>query len=153
MRDALSLLDRALLSFDGKNELDLITAQKIFGYFDKSKLIDLFDFILKGDENKVIEYYRKIYDLGVEPKIFINDFLEILYYFKNIGSLSIESTNFSLNDEQFNQIKEISNNVDSDVLILFWQFTIKTLGEIDIVSNQNLSIEMFLLRLNSSQRL
>ena len=147
VRDALSLLDRALLSFDGKNELDLITAQKIFGYFDKSKLIDLFDFILKGDENKVIEYYRKIYDLGVEPKIFINDFLEILYYFKNIGSLSIESTNFSLNDEQFNQIKEISNNVDSDVLILFWQFTIKTLGEIDIVSNQNLSIEMFLLRL------
>ena len=37
--------------------------------------------------------------------------------------------------------------MDSDVLILFWQFTIKTLGEIDIVSNQNLSIEMFLLRL------
>ena len=147
VRDALSLLDRALLSFDGKNELDLITAQKIFGYFDKSKLIDLFDFILKGDENKVIEYYRKIYDLGVEPKIFINDFLEILYYFKNIQSLNIESTNFSLNDEQFNQIKEISSNVDSDVLILFWQFTIKTLGEIDIVSNQNLSIEMFLLRL------
>ncbi|MDC3016754.1 DNA polymerase III subunit gamma/tau [Candidatus Pelagibacter sp.] len=147
VRDALSLLDRALLSFDGKNELDLINAQKIFGYFDKSKLIDLFDFILKGDENKVIEYYRKIYDLGVEPKIFINDFLEILYYFKNIQSLNIESTNFSLNDEQFNQIKEISKNVDSDVLILFWQFTIKTLGEIDIVSNQNLSIEMFLLRL------
>ena len=33
------------------------------------------------------------------------------------------------------------------VLILFWQFTIKTLGELDIVSNQHLSIEMFLLRL------
>ncbi len=147
VRDALSLLDRALLSLDDKNELDLIAAQKIFGYFDKSKLIDLFNFILKGDEKKVIESYRKIYDQGVEPKIFINDFLEILYYFKNISSLSVESTNFSLNDEQFNQIKEISNNVDSEVLILFWQFTIRTLSEIDIVSNQHLSIEMFLLRL------
>ena len=31
--------------------------------------------------------------------------------------------------------------------MLFWQFTIKTLHELDIVSNQNLSIEMFLLRL------
>ena len=30
---------------------------------------------------------------------------------------------------------------------MFWQFTIKTLGELDIVSNQNLSIEMFLIRL------
>ena len=31
--------------------------------------------------------------------------------------------------------------------MLFWQFTIKTLNELDIVSNQNLSIEMFLIRL------
>ena len=107
----------------------------------------MFNLILKGDENKVIESYRKIYDQGVEPKIFINDFLEILYYFKNINSLTLESTNFSLNDEEFNKIKEISNNIDNEVLILFWQFTIQTLSELDIVSNQHLSIEMFLLRL------
>ena len=147
VRDALSLLDRALLSIDGEKELNLDTAQKIFGYFDKSQLIDLFKLILNGDQNKVIEIYRKIYDQGVEPKIFINDFLEILYYFKNIDSLTLEGSNFSLNDEEFNKIKEISNNIDSDVLVLFWQFTIKTLQELDIVSNQHLSIEMFLLRL------
>ena len=147
VRDALSLLDRALLSLDDGKELDLNSAQKIFGYFDKSQLIDLFNLILKGDQNKVIENYRKIYDQGVEPKIFINDFLEILYYFKNINSLTLEGTNFSLNDEEFNKIKEISNNADSETLILFWQFTIQTLGELDIVSNQHLSIEMFLLRL------
>ena len=147
VRDALSLLDRALLSLEGEKELDLITAQKIFGYFDKSQLIDMFNLILEGDENKVIEIYRNIYDQGIEPKIFINDFLEILYYFKNINSLTLESTNFSLNDDEFNQIKEISNNIDSGILILFWQFTIKTLSELDIVSNQHISIEMFLLRL------
>ena len=147
VRDALSLLDRALLSLDSKKEIDLNAAQKIFGYFDKSQLIDLFDLILKGDQNKVIESYRKIYDQGIEPKIFINDFLEILYYFKNINSLTFEGTNFSLNDNEFHKIKEISNNVDSDILILFWQFTIKTLEELDIVSNQHLSIEMYLLRL------
>ena len=147
VRDALSLLDRALLSFDGSNEIDLAAAQKIFGYFDKSQLINIFNLILKGDENRVIESYRNIYDQGVEPKIFINDFLEILYYFKNINSLTLESTNFSLNDEQFDMIKEISNNIDSEVFILFWQFTIQTLGELDVVSNQHLSVEMFLLRL------
>ena len=147
VRDALSLLDRALLSIDGEKELDLNTAQKIFGYFDKSQLIDLFDLVLKGDQNKVIENYRKIYDQGIEPKVFINDFLEILYYFKNINSLTLEGTNFSLNDEEFDEIKKKSENIDNETLILFWQFTIKTLGELDIVSNQHLSIEMFLLRL------
>ena len=147
VRDALSLLDRALLSLDEKKELDLNAAQKIFGYFDKSQLINLFELILKGEEEKVINIYRKIYDQGVEPKVFINDFLEILYYFKNINSLSLESTNFSLNDEEFSKIKDISNQVDSEVLILFWQFAISSLEELDIVSNQHLSIEMFLIRL------
>ena len=147
VRDSLSLLDRALLSLDEGKELDLNSAQKIFGYFDKSQLIDLFELILKGAETKVISIYRKIYDQGVEPKVFINDFLELLYYFKNINSLTLESTNFSLNDEEFSKIKNLSNQINPEVLILFWQFAISSLEEIDIVSNQHLSIEMFLIRL------
>ena len=147
VRDALSLLDRALLSLDDNLELDLDAAQKIFGYFDKSQLIYLFQLILNGEEKKVMNIYRKIYDQGVEPKVFINDFLELLYYFKNINSLNLESTNFSLNDEEFSKIKDLSNQVNTDVLILFWQFAISSLEELDIVSNQHLSIEMFLIRL------
>ncbi len=147
VRDALSLLDRAILSTEKDNELDLLGAQKIFGYFDKSQLIGLFKSIFEGDEEKVLDSYRLIYDQGVEPKIFLNDFLEILYYFKNIDSLKIEGTNFSLNDEQYRSIKDLSSRIDNQTLILFWQFTINTMEELDIVSNQNLSIEMFLIRL------
>ena len=147
VRDGLSLLDRALLTLNKDAELDLSSAQKIFGYFDKSQLINLFQLIFEGKEEEVLNAYRKIYNQGVEPKIFINDFLELLYYFKNIQSLNIDSTNFSLNDEEFNKIKEISKDINNETLILFWQFTIKSLEELDIVSNQHLSIEMFLIRL------
>jgi DNA polymerase-3 subunit gamma/tau len=147
VRDALSLLDRALLTLDKDKELDLAFAQKIFGHFDKSQLINLFQLILEGKETDVLNIYREIYNQGVEPKIFINDFLELLYYFKNIESLNIDGTNFLLNDEEFNRIKEISNEVNNKTLILFWQFTIKVLDELDIVSNQHLSMEMFLIRL------
>tara|TARA_B100001093_G_scaffold513942_1_gene586901 strand:+ start:57 stop:1724 length:1668 start_codon:yes stop_codon:yes gene_type:complete len=147
VRDALSLLDRGLLSTLENEELSLTKAQKIFGFFDKSKLIELFIVILQGNELKTLELYRKMYDQGVDPKVFINDFLELLYYFKNIDSLTAESTNFSLNDEEYNEIKKISESLDNKTLILFWQFTIKIMNELEIVSNQNLSIEMFLLRL------
>ena len=147
VRDALSLLDRAMLNQDQSAELGLKDAQKIFGYFDKSYLINLFKFIFKGDEKKVIEIYQTIYNQGVEPKIFLNDFLEILYYIKNISSIKLYGNNFSLNDEDFKEIEIISNNTSSEILLLFWQFTIKTLGELDIVSNQNISMEMFLIRL------
>ena len=92
---------------DKDEELDLNSAQKIFGYFDKSQLIDLFELILKGEEKKAIEIYRKIYEQGVEPKVFINDFLELVYYFKNINSLNMESTNFTLNDEEFSKIRKL----------------------------------------------
>ena len=147
VRDALSLLDRGMLTLDNTKELDLNNAQKIFGYFNKSQLIDIFNLILQGDEKKVIENYRNIYNQGVDPKVFLNDFIELIYYFKNINSLTIESTNFSLNDEEFLKIKEISSNIENEVLLLFWQFSIRTLEELDLVSNQNLTIEMFLMRL------
>ena len=59
----------------------------------------------------------------------------------------MESSNFLLNDDEFSAIKNLSSSLDNQTIILFWQFTIKTLNEIEIVSNQNLSIEMFLIRL------
>ena len=147
VRDALSLLDRGLITLEKNQELDLNLAQKIFGYFDKSQLIEIIRFILEGDEKKVLDYYRRIYDQGIEPKVFLNDFLELIYYLKNIDSLTLESTNFSLNDEEFSKIQEISNVIDNGLLLLYWQFALKTLEELDLVSNQNLSIEMFLMRL------
>ena len=147
VRDALSLLDRAMLNETQDKELDLKSAQKIFGYFDKSFLIDLFKHLFEGNENEVIKIYRLIYDQGVDPKNFLNDFLEILYYFKNIKSLKLDGNNFAINDKEFNEIEKISSKINSKTLLIFWQFTIKTLDELDIVSNQNLSIEMFLIRL------
>ena len=147
VRDALSLLDRAMLANLKDEELDLKSAQKIFGCFDKSFLINLFKNLFEGNENSVIEIYRSIYDQGVEPKNFLNDFLEVLYYFKNIKSLNLESNNFEINDYEFKEIEKISTKINPKTLLIFWQFTIKTLDELEIVSNQNLSIEMFLIRL------
>jgi len=147
VRDALSLLDRALISLEKGAELNLKTVQNFFGHFDKSNLIELFRFLFEGEEKKVLQIYKSIYDQGIEPKIFLNDFLEILYYFKNISSLNIDGTNFTLNDEEFKKIKEIASNIKNETLLLFWQFTIKTLEEIEIVSNQHIAMEMFLIRL------
>jgi len=147
VRDALSLLDRGLVSNSEDEELNLKKAQKIYGYFDKSSLIELFNSLLKGEEDKVINNYRKIYEAGVDPKIFLNDFLEILYFIKNISSLTLDGNNFTLNDEEFIEINKISKQIDSKDIILFWQFTIETINELEIVANQNLCVEMFLIRL------
>ena len=147
VRDSLSLLDRGLMSNIDGSEFTLENAQKIYGYFDKSFLIELIEYLFKGDEKNVIKNYRKLFDAGIEPKSFLNDFLELLYYIKNINSIRLEGKIFNLNDGEFKKILEIAEKTDPQEIILFWQFTIKTIDELEIVSNPNLSVEMFLVRL------
>ena len=148
VRDGLSLLDRALITQKiEQKELSLDTAQKIFGSFNKSHLIELMKLIFQGKEEQAILKFRDISDLGIDPKIFLNDFLEILYFMKNIKVFGKSEIFFSLSDNQMKEIEQLSNQVDVETLIMFWQFTIKSLEELNIVSNQNLSIEMFLIRL------
>ena len=148
VRDGLSLLERALINqiLDNK-ELDLNSAQKIFGYFDRSQLIELIKLVFEGDEALTLEKFRKISDQGVDPKIFLNDFLEIIYFIKNIKIFGKMEISFSLSESNIGEIQWLSNQIDSETLITIWQFTLKTLEELNIVSNQNLSIEMFLIRL------
>ena len=145
VRDALSLLDRALINQN--KDIDLDAAKKIFGYYEKTSLIELFKNLFDGNEKEVVKIYRSIYSSGVEPKVFLNDFLEILYYFKNISYLKLDGNNFLMNNKEYDQIEKISNNLDPSTIFLFWQFTINTLDEIDFVSNQSVSVEMFLMRL------
>jgi DNA polymerase-3 subunit gamma/tau len=148
VRDALSLLDRALITQKiEQKELNLESAQKIFGYFDKSHLIELMKLIFQGKEEQALLKFRSISDLGIDPKIFLNDFLEILYFMKNINIFGKNEISFSLSENQTKEIEQLSNQVDIETLVMFWQFGIKSLEELNIVSNQNLSIEMFLIRL------
>ena len=147
VRDSLSLLDRALLSAKDNEDVSLETVQNIFSHFDKTSIINLLQYILMGNENDSIKIYRDIYNSGIEPNVFLNDFLEILYYLKNIESLKVNGSNFDLNDEEFKKIKNLKLKIEPEILIIFWDFTIKFMEELKIVSNQNISVEMFIYRL------
>ena len=146
VRDALSLLDRATIS-KNENSLSFEDAQNIFGYVNRSSYIDLLEIIFLGDEKKIINHYRDLYNSGIEPNQFLNDFLEILYYLKNILHIQNQSNNFSLNDSDYQKIISLSKKLESNDILLFWEFTLKTLKEVKIVANPNLLIEMFLIQL------
>ena len=149
VRDALSLLDRISLTNDDsqKGNISLESAREIFGYFDKEFTINLIEKIFDGDEDKTLDLYRQIYQKGVEPKIFLNGFLEIIYYLKNFKNLERVSFSTDLTENNFKKIKEMSEKLDAHTLLLFWQFTIETMDEVNIVNDPNLSVEMFLIRL------
>ena len=146
VRDSLSLLDRAMLLDNNGNELDLKTAHKIFGYFEKSKTIDLISQIIDGNENNTLKLYKNIYISGVEPKVFLNEFLETLYYLKNIEFINLDGSNFDLNNNEFDKIKLLSKKLSKKDILMLWQFTLNNLGKIDYIKNQHQFVEMFLIR-------
>ena len=148
VRDGLSLLDRALITQKvEKKALSLESAQKIFGYFNKSHLINLLNLVFQGKEKECLLAYRNISDQGIFPSIFLNDFLEIIYFLKNFKIFGKNEINFSLNDQEVNELELMANNLDNEVLIMFWQFTLKSIEELNMVMNQDLLVEMFLIKL------
>ena len=147
VRDALSLLDRGLLANLDDQTLDIDKAREIYGYFEKSTIIDLIVNLFQGNENEVLEKYKELYNNGVDPKIFLNEFLEVIYYIKNASAIKYGSNNFDLNDDEFTKIKKLSQNLESNQILLFWELTIKTLEEINLVSNPNLIVEMMFYKL------
>ena len=104
VRDALSLLDRGLLANLEDQTLDIDKAREIYGYFEKSTIIDLIVNLFQGNENEVLEKYKELYNNGVDPKIFLNEFLEVIYYIKNASAIKYGSNNFDLNDDEFTKI-------------------------------------------------
>jgi len=148
VRDSLSLLDRALVSKDDEeSEISEKFIRKMLGIADKTKLLNLLNYIFEGDQKKSIDLLREMINEGLEPNNFLNDLLEILYFIqqeKNIGNIE---SDLSISESEHEIISKISKEVSLNTLIIFWQFILKVLDELNIVSNPVLSLEMLIVRL------
>ena len=148
VRDSLSLLDRALVSQNiDEKEIDENFVRKMLGLADRSKILNLLDFVFKGDQKKSIETLREMVNEGIEPSNFLNDLLEVIYFIqqkKNIGNFD---SYLSISESEQETINLISKDISVPTLIVFWQLILKVLDELSIVSSQILSLEMLIVRL------
>jgi len=148
VRDSLSLLDRALVSQSiEEKEIDEIFVRKMLGIADRSKILELFRLIFNGETKSAMSHLRKLIDEGVQPVLLLNDFLEIIYFMirkKNFGDFE---SDISASEAELESIYTISKDVNMNTLTIFWQFVLKGIEEMSIVSNQILSLEMLVFRL------
>jgi len=148
VRDSLSLLDRALISKSNKlEEVDEKFVRQMLGIVDRSQMVELLKFIFNGKQEQSIILLREMYNQGVEPTSFLNDILEIIYFIiqrKNLGNFE---SDFSISEKELKDIDVISKDINVSTLIVFWQFVIKTIDELMIVTNPILSTEMLIIKL------
>ena len=148
VRDSLSLLDRALISYHiSEKEIDETFIRKMLGIADKSKVLQILEHIFQGDQKQSIELLRNLIDEGLDTINFLNDLLEIIYFLLQQKNLGKVDGDLSLSESELEKVNSIVKKIDTSTLIVFWQFILKGLEEQSIVANQTLSLEMLIMRL------
>ena len=149
VRDSISLLDRALISqsIDENKVIEDKDVREMLGLADKSKVISLFKEVLSGNEKNALKYLSELISNGLDAKNFLNDILEVLYLFSRRISLGPIDKDISISESEVQMVDEYSKNLDMQDIGLFWQLTIKTIDDLRIVGNENLTLEMYIMQL------
>ena len=149
VRDAISLLDRALISqpTNGKDSIQEENVREMLGLADRTKIISLFKEILTGNERESLALLNEFINNGVDAKNFLNDILEVLYLFSRKINLGSIDKDMSISEEEIKMVDEYSKNIDMYDIGLFWQLTIKTIDDLKILGNENLALEMYIMQL------
>jgi len=149
VRDAISLLDRALISqFISENNLiEETNVREMLGLADRSKIISLFKEVLSGNEKEALKYLRELINNGIDAKNFLNDILEVLYLFSRRINLGSIEKDMMISEAEVKMVDEYSKNIDMQDIGLFWQLTIKTIDDLKIIGNENLTLEMYIMQL------
>ena len=148
VRDSLSLLDRALITQNiNKEEVNDLAVRKMLGIGDRSKILNFLQSVIIGDKKTSIEKLRIIINEGVEPSNFLNDLLEIIYFVQQKKSLGYFDSDLSISEAELEIIDLISKDINISTLVVFWQFILKGIEELSIVTNPILSLEMLVVRL------
>ena len=149
VRDSISLLDRALISqsINQGKQVEEPDVRQMLGIADKSKILSLFKEVLSGNEKEALKILHDLINDGLDAKNFLNDILEILYIFSRRINLGPIKKDMSISEAEVQMVDQYSKNINMQDIGLFWQLTIKTIDDLRIVGNENLSLEMFIMQL------
>ena len=149
VRDAISLLDRALISqsLDKDIVIEEINVREMLGLADRTLIISLFKEVLNGNEKGALKYLKDLINDGIDAKNFLNDILEVLYLFSRRINLGTIEKDMSISEAEIQLVETYSKNIDMQDIGLFWQLTIKTMDDLRIIGNENLTIEMYIMQL------
>ena len=149
VRDSISLLDRALIShsINENKKIEEPDVRLMLGLADKSKVIFLFKEILNGNEKNALKILNELISDGLDAKNFLNDILEVLYLFSRRISLGPIEKDLAVSEAEVEMIDQYTKNIDMQDIGLFWQLTIKTIDDLRVVGNENLTLQMYVMQL------
>ena len=148
VRDALSILDQAISTFNILGEEIIETSVRtMLGIADRSRIIDLVRFVIDGDKAKALADAQEIFDLGADPKLVLQDMLEVVYLISRSKSFGKIENDLTVSESESDVILTLSKNIDFSYISMIWQFILKGIEELSFVPNHFLSFQMLIMRL------
>jgi len=148
VRDALSILDQAIITFNLQNEeVTELKVREMLGLADQSRIIDLLTLIINSSQKEAIQEAENIFTIGADPKIILQSMLEIIYLISRTKSFGKIENDLSVSENESAQIKALADKVDLTYISMLWHFTLKGIEELSVVPDPFLSFQMLMIRL------
>ena len=148
VRDALSILDQAISTFNVLGEeITEISVRVMLGIADRSRIIDIVRLVIDGNKAKALDEAQEIFDLGADPKLVLQDMLEVIYLISRSKSFGKIENDLTVSESESDLIFSLSKDIDFSYISMIWQFILKGIEELNFVPNHFLSFQMLIMRL------
>jgi len=148
VRDALSILDQAISTFNVLGEeITEISVRIMLGIADRSRIIDIVRLVIDGNKAKALDEAQEVFDLGADPKLVLQDMLEVIYLISRSKSFGKIENDLTVSESESDLIFSLSKDIDFSYISMIWQFILKGIEELNFVPNHFLSFQMLIMRL------
>src|SRR5204862_7374691 len=157
VRDALSLLDQAIAHAgarigDGESApaaapVRSEDVRQMLGLADRTRTIDLFEAVMRGDMAAALALLREQYDTGADPAVVLADLAEFTHFITRVKIVPAVADDVSLAETERTRGRAFAEKLSMRVLARAWQMLLKGAAEVEAAGRPLAAAEMGLVRL------
>ncbi|GLR89096.1 DNA polymerase III subunit gamma/tau [Bradyrhizobium iriomotense] len=145
VRDSLSLLDQAIAHAAGTVKADAV--RQMLGLADRTRVIDLFDSLVRGDIASAFKEFRDQYDTGADPIVVLSDLAEFVNFVTRVKIVPATADNVAYGETERLRARDFASKISMRVLSRMWQMLLKGITEVQAATRPAAAAEMVLVRI------
>jgi len=145
VRDSLSLFDQAIAHAAGAVRAEDV--RQMLGLADRTRTIDLFEAVMKGDAAAALKELREQYDTGADPAVALADLAEFTHFVTRLKVVPSVAEDVSIAEVERTRGRGFAERLSLRVLSRAWQMLLKGIGEVEAAGRPLAAAEMVLVRM------
>jgi DNA polymerase-3 subunit gamma/tau len=154
VRDALSLFDQAIAHAGAQAGASaaagLVRAddvRQMLGLADRTRIIELFDALMRADVAAALKELRDQYDSGADPAMVLGDLAEFTHFVTRVKIVPGLADDVSLTEIERIRGRAFAAKLSMRILARSWQMLLKGIAEVEAAGRPIDAAEMVLVRI------